>query len=1119
MTNSVDCDVDVARLMQRVNAEVSKRGAGALSQAGPMERPAPVNPETPYGTTIQSALPKDAPPPAAIDLTLPSWSALPARSAMEPLADGRYAVDDVLSHEDREFVHAAYHTVLRRAPDADGLDTYLTLLRRGVSKIDILEFLDRSSEGRSTGAEIKGLAKLSFVAKMGRWPFIGPVIRAIAATRNLENSERRQRALHGRIFALLEEGRNQARTFQESATQALRDLANAHSELARYAASRPGYEAIGQIASTAQFAHRAVNALQILNDKKADRAEVRLLLEAVRDSVQALERGKADASETRRMNASLDETRRAVELLGRPDRNIDSVKELLANCIGRVETMPSRDEIFVQVQEAREALMQVIVGLEESKADRASFEAVANSMQLLERDKADARDVYALGSALDETIRTVTSHADTKVDAVALNDMRCNVTAELEKKPDRDEVVKAIRAGRDVAEGLIADLGDAKADRASVDGAQQVLINMLGAKAERHEVADAVKHLLGLIQDRITRDDAALLEASMIESVRVVAASKGDVDVMNEMKAALEEAKSELNSLGSSKADNDSLNIARQDLRTGLQTKMGREEARAEMQEERTAVMQVIASLAESKADRAALEGAHQFIINQLGSKAERTEIVDSTNRLVDLIQARMTREELESLQMTMREQMRAVSDLLNCSKVDVGEFNEARRDLDAKLEARPERAEILENILTAQNATMSAVTAFGESKADRASLEEARQAVMEALATKAEGYALTDITNHLVNLVQSRTTRDEVALLEHSLVQRIDAVSELKADRTQLAAATKDLVGASDDIRRETSRLVDVAVRGLRENINSAAGLKMDNAAFDIAKADYKLALQDEVKRFSVQTRDLKRSLVDQERRLALLLEEARKRLPALIAGDQIEAMVREEDHILDALYASFEDVFRGTREDIKHRQSIYVADVRIANAGSSSAPIIDIGCGRGEWLEVLQGEGLHGRGADVNRVFLAGCRHRKLDVTEMDGASFLRTFAANSVGAVTSFHLVEHLELKAVIALVDAALHVLRPDGIVILETPNPRNVLVGSCTFYLDPTHRHPLPPELLQYILEARGFIDIQVRELHPKRPENPVASGSPIVDDTLNRFFYSAQDYAVIGRKA
>ncbi|MGA2189098.1 MAG: methyltransferase domain-containing protein [Steroidobacteraceae bacterium] len=1028
MTNSVDCEVDVARLMQRVNAEVSKRSAGALPLAGapaaPTERPESATAEAAYYTTIHISLPKDAPPPAAIDLTLPSWNASPARSAMEPLADGRYAINDVLSHEDREFVHAAYHTVLRRAPDADGLDTYLTLLRGGVSKIDILEFLGQSSEGRATGPGIKGLAMLSFVAKMGRWPFIGPIIRAIAATRNIENSERHQRALHGRIFSLLEEGRNQARTFQDSVTQALRDLANAHSELARYAASRPGYEAIGQIASTAQFAHKAVNALQVSNDKKADSAEVRLLLEAVRDSVQTLEHGKADA-----------------------------------------------------------------------------------------------RDVIALKSALDETSRTVTTLADTKADIGALNDVRCNVAATLERTPCRDEVLKAIRISGDVALELIADLDEAKADRASVDGAQQILVNMMGTKAERHEVADAAKHLLGQVQDRITYDDAALLEASMVESVRVVAASKADANEMNDMKAALEDAKSKLSSLSASKADNESLNIARQDLGTSLETKMGREEARAEIQSERTAVMQVIAALSESKADRVALEGAHQFIINLLGSKAERTEIDASTNRLVGLIQARMTREEWEPLQESMREQMRAVSDSLNCSKVDVGKFNVARRDIDAKLEARPERAEILENILTAQNATMGAVTAFGETKADRASLDEARQALMEGLAAKADGYALTDITNHLVNLVQSRTTREEVALLEHSLVLRIDAVSELKADRTQLAAATKDLVGARDDIRGETSGLVDVAVRGLREKINSIAGLKMDNAAFEIAKADYKMALQGEVERLSVQTRDLKRSLVDQERRLALLLEEARKRLPSLIAGEQIEAMVREEDHILDALYASFEDVFRGTREDIKHRQSIYVADVRNANAGSASAPIIDIGCGRGEWLEVLQGEGLHGRGADLNRIFLAGCRERKLDVTEMDGASFLRTFAANSVGAVTSFHLVEHLELKAVIALVDAAIHVLRPGGIVILETPNPRNVLVGSCTFYLDPTHRNPLPPELLQYILEARGFIDIEVRELHPRRPEKPVASGSPIVDDTLNRFFYSAQDYAVIGRKA
>jgi hypothetical protein len=152
------------------------------------------------------------------------------------------------------------------------------------------------------------------------------------------------------------------------------------------------------------------------------------------------------------------------------------------------------------------------------------------------------------------------------------------------------------------------------------------------------------------------------------------------------------------------------------------------------------------------------------------------------------------------------------------------------------------------------------------------------------------------------------------------------------------------------------------------------------------------------------------------------------------------------------------------------------------------------------------------------LNRVFLDGCRELQLDVVERDAVTYLREQSPNSLGVVTSFHLIEHLPHKALIALLDAAFRALRPAGLVILETPNPRNLQVGSCNFYLDPTHRNPLPPELMRYLLEARGFVQIEIVELHPMSPEKQISDGAPAVVDTLNRFLFSAQDYAVIGKK-
>jgi O-antigen chain-terminating methyltransferase len=267
-----------------------------------------------------------------------------------------------------------------------------------------------------------------------------------------------------------------------------------------------------------------------------------------------------------------------------------------------------------------------------------------------------------------------------------------------------------------------------------------------------------------------------------------------------------------------------------------------------------------------------------------------------------------------------------------------------------------------------------------------------------------------------------------------------------------------------------------------------------------------------------NLRTQDLRRHVLDQERRVGLLLEEARKRFLQPVSTEQIGAVLSEDDHRFDAMYASFEDQFRGTRSDIRQRQAIYLPYVRNANAGTSKAPVLDIGCGRGEWLELLRDEGLVAKGVDLNRVFLDGCRELDLDVSEQDALAYLRQLKRNSVGVVTSFHMIEHLDQRTLIAFFDETLRVLRPGGVAIFETPNPKNVLVGSCNFYLDPTHKRPLPPDLSRYLLEARGFNNIEVREINPYAPEHWVTEGAQTVKDTLNRMLYSSQDYAVIGRK-
>jgi SAM-dependent methyltransferase len=247
-----------------------------------------------------------------------------------------------------------------------------------------------------------------------------------------------------------------------------------------------------------------------------------------------------------------------------------------------------------------------------------------------------------------------------------------------------------------------------------------------------------------------------------------------------------------------------------------------------------------------------------------------------------------------------------------------------------------------------------------------------------------------------------------------------------------------------------------------------------------------------------------------------------------ASVAGGRGQALAGEELHRLDAMYAAFEDQFRGTRSDIRNAQSFYLPYLRNALAGSPQAPIVDLGCGRGEWLELLRDESFTARGVDLNRVFLQGCRERSLAVTEQDVVGYLRGLESESVGAITAFHLVEHVPLLQLIALFDEARRVLKKGGIVIFETPNPENIQVGACNFYVDPTHLKPLPPPLLVALLELRGFAapTILRRDQDARRalaptplPDTaPNASSINALIELIRDNFYVSPDYAVIAHR-
>ena len=218
-------------------------------------------------------------------------------------------------------------------------------------------------------------------------------------------------------------------------------------------------------------------------------------------------------------------------------------------------------------------------------------------------------------------------------------------------------------------------------------------------------------------------------------------------------------------------------------------------------------------------------------------------------------------------------------------------------------------------------------------------------------------------------------------------------------------------------------------------------------------------------------------------------------------------------KDSKFDELLVSFADEFRGSRAEVKEGLRRYLSLLESANIRDQ---IIDLGCGRGEWLELLKDGGLHAQGVESNRLMFERTRTRGLDVVNADALAHLRSLPDSSLNAVTAFHFVEHLTFVTLVELIDQTLRVLRPGGLLIVETPNPKNLVVGACNFNSDPTHNKPLFPETLKFILSQRGFTYTRIEYINP-------APGSPFTDDNeasqaLDSWFYSARDFAVISTK-
>jgi O-antigen chain-terminating methyltransferase len=339
---------------------------------------------------------------------------------------------------------------------------------------------------------------------------------------------------------------------------------------------------------------------------------------------------------------------------------------------------------------------------------------------------------------------------------------------------------------------------------------------------------------------------------------------------------------------------------------------------------------------------------------------------------------------------------------------------------------------------------------------------------------------AVGELQKHVARLEYGKANRSESL----ELTAHYDSLLAVKANREELS----DVAGKINIL--ETGKAEQRNLDALEERVRNLYAIEERVKECESSRVDPQQIghLNKEVQETGHKITVLRQDLQDFHRRLSVFLEQARKRMPEPFTPKQIDDMAVKGQDLMDSLYLAFEDRFRGGFDTVREGLKVYLPYIREALQRTKGGPILDVACGRGEWLDLLRDEAIQARGVDLNGAAIELCQQQGLEVTREDAFAYLRRQPKNSLSALTSFHFIEHIDYRSWIALLDEALRTLKPGGIAIFETPNARNILTTAGDFYRDPTHNRPVFPETIEAIAELRGFFDSKVYSFNEGRSE-------------------------------
>jgi O-antigen chain-terminating methyltransferase len=216
-------------------------------------------------------------------------------------------------------------------------------------------------------------------------------------------------------------------------------------------------------------------------------------------------------------------------------------------------------------------------------------------------------------------------------------------------------------------------------------------------------------------------------------------------------------------------------------------------------------------------------------------------------------------------------------------------------------------------------------------------------------------------------------------------------------------------------------------------------------------------------------------------------------------------------------AFYASLQERLAPPRAQRLSQLETYYSMIASLAPPAPQGVWMDIRCGTGDWLEIAKGKGVDAEGVDDRPEAVRHCRRRSLKVTRSDGLQALKLAADDSLALVSAFHMAEYLPFDRLFQLVHEAGRCLAPGGVLVMETPNPSNLLVAAEQFWVDPARQRPIPIELMEYLFEYFGFDVVRRAEVN-RRPD---IEHLPFLElelvNRLDRLLYGPQEYFLVGR--